>query len=447
MLIKKRLAHFSPGRLILLSFLFTVFIGTILLALPISRTQPISLIDLLFTSTSATCVTGMIIVPLENFTTFGHCVLIGLMQIGGLGLVTMTLFFMSLFVNLGLTTQIMAGQLLEIEAWQNIKKIIAFIIITTLTIETVGTLVTYTSIYTYYDSTFEAILFSIFHAVSSFCNVGLSPFKNSMELFTHNPKMLISTIVLVFCGGFGFVTWYELILYLKSIRKKRRYTFSLHSKITLYVTTILLTIATLSFFILEHNNAFLKLSKPMAFLNSLFIVVASRSTGLLTVNIGTLHLGSILLIMIIAFIGSSPGSTGSGIKTTALAVFFATIKSGILGKTSINLKGRKIAKDQIYKTIAIVSLSFLWILFSCFCLLITEQGWHFIDILFESVSAFTTIGLTTGLTHHLSYIGKIFIILSMFIGRIGSLTLLLALRKTKKEKTDFSYPEERLMLS
>ncbi len=181
--------------------------------------------------------------------------------------------------------------------------------------------------------------------------------------------------------------------------------------------------------------------------NCLFYAVSFKSTGFLTAPLLELQLATLFLILFISFIGSAPGSTGSGIKITTLAIFIATIKSAISGKTIVELRGRTIPQDQVYKAIAILTISILFILLATFCLLITEKKWSFFDLLFEATSAFTTLGITTGVTPTLSLIGKILIIVCMVIGRIGSFTLILALKlKKKKDTAPFKYPEERVML-
>lgn len=441
----KTLAHFSPGRTILLSIFVTILIGTLLLSLPIARKTEIPIIDLLFTATSATCVTGLFTVPLQHLTTFGQCVILCLIQIGGLGLITMTLFFMSLFVNLGLTTQLMAGQLLEIESLHHIRKILFFIIGLTIAIELTGAIFIFAAIR--HDYTFlKACFLALFHSVSSFCNAGISIFPNEMIHYNTNLLMLNTTMLLVFCGGLGFITWREILLNMHAWLKRKRIVFSLQTKLVLMGTSITIFFLAALFWILEHDNAFAGMSPIATIINALFQSVAMKSTGFLTIAIDQLQLASILLIMIYSFIGSAPGSTGSGVKITTFILLIAIIKAGLENKQAVEIKGRRIARDQMLKAITIIALSLFWIFFSLFLLLITEERIRFIELVLEAVSAFTNLGLSTGITPHLSLAGKLFIMCSMIIGRIGSVTLILALRKAKKEVVEFSYPEERVML-
>jgi trk system potassium uptake protein TrkH len=436
--------EFSPGRTILISILAAIIVGTFLLWLPGSRNESIPLIDLIFTATSLTTVTGLQTVPITSFSPFGQCIILLLMQIGGLGLITMTLFILSIFVHLGLTTQMLAGQILELESWKNIKALLFFIFKFTLLFEGLGALITFLAIHQDYSFMY-ALFLSMFHAISSFCDAGFSLFPNGMIGFNTNPLMLISTSLLMLFGGLGFITWHELITYYSNFFKKKRRFLSLYSKIALSSTFILVTSTSILYWLLERNNSFATMSPTLTFLNTIFNAIASRSTGFITVPITELHIATLFVVMIIAFIGSSPGSTGSGIKTTTFAVFLATIKTAVMGQNSVQIKGRRIPKDQVFKAMAIISLSIGWIIITTFCLLITETRWEFFDIFFEVVSAFATLGLSTGITPFLTATGKLFIIATMIIGRIGSLTFMLALRR-KSEAQEFQYPEERVML-
>jgi trk system potassium uptake protein TrkH len=228
----------------------------------------------------------------------------------------------------------------------------------------------------------------------------------------------------------------------------RRYVFSLHSKIIMYTSALLVFGFAVLFWILEHNNTLGTMTFTQGITNALFHGVTLRSAGILAVPIAQLHIATIFCILILAFIGSAPGSTGSGIKVTTLAIFLATVKAAVSGRTSVEIRGRSIAKEQVYKAVAIVSLSIAWIAFCTLCLLITEPTADFVDLFFETISGFSNLGLSTGITPFLSTLGKFFIMISMVIGRIGSLTLIFALKfQSKPETSGFSYPEERVMLS
>lgn len=441
---RKKIAKFSPGRIILYSLLGTIILGTLLLSLPIAQRQPVSLLDIFFTATSVTTVTGLIVQPLTHFTLFGQLIIFLLLQIGGLGLITMTLFIISLFVNFGLTTQLLVGQMLELESWKNIRELIIFIIKIAFLTEIIGAIVTFIAIYNDFPL-HHALFYALFHSVSAFCNAGLSLFPDGMAGYQDNSFLLVTTMFLMLIGGLGFITIHEIMSYIESLRSKKRFCLSLNSKIVLYAIVVLFSSFAISFWFLERPHTLRHLPWHLAFINTLFNALSYKSTGFSTVSAVDLQFATLFLTMIISFIGSSPGSTGSGIKTTTLTIFLATIKSAITGKPDVEIRNRNIAKDQVNKALAIITLSVAWICFTTFCLLITEPHWEFLDILFEVVSAFATLGLSTGVTPYLSTTGKLFISLTMIIGRIGALTFLLALRKHSEPK-DFSYPKERVML-
>jgi len=445
-----RLAHFSAGRVILFALFCTIFIGALLLALPISRHTPMSFIDLLFTATSVTCVTGIFTVPIEQFTFFGHCIILGLMQIGGLGIITLTLFLLSLFVNLGLATSLMANKLLELESWKNIRHLLGFIIIATVTFELIGTLCFF-SVFIKDFSFGRAAFLSFFHAVSCFCSAGITLFGNSFQAYAHNYMAIFTATGLMLAGGIGFLTLYEFYEYFRNLRDTKVHHFSLQTKIVLYGSLFSILITALLVYFLEHSHAFAQLNTADSFIMSFFQAISFRSTGLLIVPIASLQLATLFLIMTISFIGSAPGSTGSGIRTTTIAIYIAVVRAAIEGHTSINIGHRRIAKDQVNKAIAILSLSIFWLVITIFSLLVMEPQWKFIDMIFEAFCAFTNIGLSTGITPYLSVFGKSLIMITMVIGRIGSLTLILALRKIALRKesapTEIVYPEERIMLN
>ena len=448
-MVKRRLSQFSPSKFIFLSIFFTILIGTLLLALPMSRTQPVAFLDLFFTATSATCVTGLFATPMSSFTTFGHTVILGLIQVGGLGLITLTLFVLYLFMNLGLATQLMAGKLLDMESWTSVKKLLYFIIGFTLFCEVSGALVMFSAFRHLYDTPYAWFL-SFFYSISSFCSAGMPLLPDNMEAYQANYTILSVMTILMFLGGLGFVTLFEIKDYFFSRVNTKRHIFSLHSRINLSVTAI--TIATCAALIcfLEWNNAFSGMSPSLKTVTTLFHALSFRSTGWASVPIFSLQRATIFLMMVSTFIGASPGSTGSGIKMVALAIYLATIKSAIFGQSYVNIKGRMIAREQINQVFSIVSLSIIWIILCSFALLITEQGWHLFQMLFEVVSAFATLGISLS-AQTMSPFGKILIIVTMLIGRIGSLTLVWALRamtlRKKAGAVEAQYPVERVILS
>lgn len=445
----RSVAHFSPGRVVLAFTFFTIFLGTCLLALPFATKSPVSFLDLFFTATSSACVTGMFTIPLDQFTLFGHSVILGLIQIGGLGLITLTLFTIYLLFDVGFGAQLLAGQIFEIDSWKEMKRIISFIIGITLVAELIGTAGTFLIIKSHYPPG-RALFLSLFHSVSSFCNAGISLFDHGTHphVISHDYPLLIITAVLMFCGSLGFLTWIELGKCLKARIAGKRYHYSLVTKIVVYGTFFLIVIPAILLLILEGNNAFSDLTWCGKGINALYNSISLRSTGLLTLPIASMQMATMVLIMVVSFIGAAPTSTGSGIKITTFIILLAVIRAAISGQQTINIKGRRIAKDQVLKAVTIASLSLFWIVATIFCLLITQTNADFLDVMVETISAITNLGLTTGLTPTLVTSSKLFIIMSMIIGRIGSLTLILAVIKpTNKGPDIISYPEERVMLS
>lgn len=442
---RKLASIFSPSRTVLCSMLFTLIGGTMLLGLPIARIQFVPLIDLIFTATSSLCVTGLLTVPLNNFTHFGQIVIMVLIQIGGLGLITLTLFTVSLFTELGLATQVMAGEMLDLETWSNTKNILLFIIGLTLACELCGAFILFQSLKHHYPFS-KACFYALFQSVSAFCNAGIDITEHGMQQYSSDYSMLCTMSTLMFLGGLGFITLQEVFIYYSPFQKLGKKLLSLQTRIIVSYLSFLFCANTFIFWLLERKNTFEFMTVPQQIVNAMFTATSCRSTGFLTVYANDMQLASLFSIMVNAFIGSAPGSTGSGIKITTTAIIIAIINTAIRGKTSVDIKGRRIMQDQIYKALAVVALSILWILAITFCLLITEPSWHFIDIMLEALAAFSTVGISIGITPYLSIIGKILIIITMFVGRIGSLTLLIALRKRNKN-FEFSYPQERVMIS
>jgi trk system potassium uptake protein TrkH len=433
----------TPGRTVLLSIFATICLGTLLLLLPAAQRVPISPLDCFFTATSATCVTGALTVPFESFTLFGKLIILLLIQVGGIGLLTLTLFLVSLFLNVGLSTQLVIGQILELESWRTTRQVLFFIIAFTLVLECIGAGIIYQLIKHQYTRP-DALFHAIFHSISSFNNAGLSSFGQSMLSFSTNISMLVITALLMIGGSFGFITWYELFLYGKSRLEHKRFHLSLTTRVVLFMNALVITVATLLLIALEGPGSCLRW--PTTLINMFFNAIAYRSTGFTTLNTATVQQATVFFIIMYSLIGAAPASAGGGLKITTFTLFLATIRAVITGRTTVDLKGRQIPQDLIFKAMAVLSLSLSWVIISTFLLLLIESKASFIALFFETVSSFTTLGLVTDITPYLSRGGKLLIILNMFIGRVGSLTLLLSL-KTRPEKVEFHYPEERLMLS
>ncbi len=436
----------SPGRTVLFTIALTIILGTILLRVPAAQNTPISLIDCFFTATSSTCVTGVLTVPFESFSLFGKCIILGLIQIGGIGLLTLWLFLVALFFNLGISTKFMLGKILELSTFKNPRQILFFIIRTTIIVELVGAVCIYLLIKDQY-APWDAAFHAIFHSISSFCMAGMSSFgSESLVPYSHNLPFLAVTSILIMIGGIGFITLHELFLFIKSRWEGRFFQFSLTSKIILSMTAILILGATLLLILLEGPSHFSDSPWWETLSNMLFNAISYRSIGFTTIDLDTMQTATIFLIMMYSFIGSSPVSTGSGIKVTTFAIFLATIRAVINGRMEVDIINRRVAQDQIFKAMAVLSVSLVWITASTFLLALVESHSSFISVFFEAVSSFTNLGLATSITPTLTIAGKLIIIVNMFMGRVGILTLMLALR-TPRERAEFHYPEERIMMS
>jgi trk system potassium uptake protein TrkH len=443
-----RRAEFSPGRILILSFLFAIVSGTILLSLPAARTVPLRLIDIAFTAVSATCVTGLNVIPLSSFTFFGKCVILALIQIGGLGLMTLSLFLASLVLNLGVATRFMAGQLLEFEIWGKVKYFVALVVVLTFSAEALGTLLLYIKLPPIAGE--SRLFYAFFHSISAFCNAGISLSDNSLVHLKNYPFSLFTLSCLMFAGSIGFIVWYDIARLIKSWvgsigKKKRVMPLTLHSKIAFYSSIVLIIGPGIMIFILEHAHLLAGLTPFEKVVNSFFTAISSRGVGFATLDFQKAHPATLLLCIPLMLIGASPGSTGSGIKTTTFVVFIAAIFSIVQNRASVEIWGRRIPINQIYKVLAIIALACFWIFTILFLLLLTDTHFSPIQLLFETVSAFGCSGISTGITSRLSLYGKLLLMLTMLIGRIGSLTLVIALRR-QPEQHLYTYPEERIMI-
>ena len=340
----------------------------------------------------------------------------------------------------------MLGRILELSTFKNPRQILFFIIGTTLVAEALGAVSIYFLIRDQYPP-WEAAFHALFHSISSFCMAGLSSFgPDSSVRFSHNIPFLAITSILILLGSIGFITLHELLLFLKNKWERKRFQFSLTSKVILSMTTILILGATILLLILEGPSHFPHSPWWETLSNMLFNAISYRSTGFTTIDLDTMQTATIFLIMMYSFIGSSPVSTGSGIKVTTFAIFLATIRAVINGRMEVDIKNRRIPQDQIFKAMAVLSVSIVWITLSTFLLALAESQSSFISVFFEAVSSFTNLGLATSITPTLTIAGKVIIIVNMFMGRVGILTLMLALR-VSRERAEFHYPEERIMMS
>src|SRR3990167_10729755 len=361
----KYFLKYYPQHMILLSLLLSTAIGTFLLSLPICRLAEIPLLDLFFTSASLTTVTGLLTTPIENFSNIGHLVMLCLMQLGGLGLMTLSLCFVYMFSNLGIYTQVIASDILSLKSFKDTKQTLLFILKLTVITELLGALIIFPTMYQTYAFK-KSIFMAIFHSVASFCNAGFCLFPDKMIEYHHNPLVVIVTMILMIIGGLGFVSWHEISS--KFFNGAPRQPMSWHTKLVLRMYFMTAGISSLLFWMLERNHTLADMPWIQKLYVVLFTGIAMKSTGFVLVSFATVHLATLVLAMLSMFIGSAPLSTGSGIKTSVFAIYLAVIKTAIQGKRHAMLYGRHIVDDQVYKAMAIIALSLSWITLITFCL-------------------------------------------------------------------------------
>lgn len=435
----------QPAKIFLISFLILILFGTGLLMLPKATVSgQISFIDALFTSTSAVCVTGLIVVDTATyFTKFGQLVILGLIQIGGLGVMTLTTFFALFFAGgLGIRERVLIGDLIEEERLGQIKYTLLQIILTTVLIEAVGAFLIFHSFENLNLSLNERIFYSIFHSISAFCNAGFSTFSENLmfEGIRYN-YITVGTIgVLIVLGGLGFGTISNLLTLFKSpFVKKSRY-LNTQTKIVLISTFILIILGAIITFFFENNNTLANLTLDQKILASIFQSITTRTAGFNTISINNLLIPTSLIYILLMFIGASPGGTGGGIKTTTAFISFLAIFDYIRGRKKIELFKRQIPDEIIHRVYLKIAFS-LGLLFTSTIIMTFTEKFQFIDILFEQISAFGTVGLSRGITFYLSDTGKFIIILLMYIGRVGPITFLTSLSK-ETTPPKYDYPTE-----
>ncbi len=424
----------SPYLIIVLSFVLLILIGTILLYLPISQTNnDISFLDAYFLSTSAVTITGLS--PLSNLseslTLFGKIVLILLVQLGGLSIITISVFVMLLLgLKIGIKDRFLIKESLNQNSLKGLVKLVKKIVLTSLTIEFIGALINLI-VFIPNHKLGDAILYSIFHSISSFNNAGFDILGNSSLINYHNNILLnINTALLIMLGGLGFIVLFDIF-------KQRSYKkLSVHSKIVIKVNLILWIIAPIIF----------KLTSSISWLESFFLSVTSRTAGFTTINLGLLPSATLLIVMMLMFIGASPSSTGGGVKTTTLYILIKKVLGFARGKRVITNK-RLINEKSVWRAFILVVLSGTLVIVGTFLLLIFDNKSLEVS-LFEVISAFGNVGLTINLTLLLSMGSKIVLAIIMLIGRVGPLTFILMFNKNwyQDETEKIDYLEEKIII-
>ena len=440
----------KPPQVVVLSFAVVVALGTILLKIPAatSTRESLPFIDALFTATSATCVTGLTVRDTGVFfSRFGQTVIMLLFQAGGLGIMTLsTLFAVLLGRKLTIKENLVIQSALGHHRIEGIKSLIKYIFLVTFGLEVTGAALLF--LWARFD-----LFGSIFHAVSGFCNAGFSLQKNSFADFAGVVSVNLIMTTLIILGGLGFIVLLELPKF-KLWKKNRLFLLrkiSLQTKVVLLVTVILICLGAFLIFFFEKNNTLAAFSLKKSILASYFQAVTPRTAGFNTLPIGRLAAPTLFLMIILMFIGASPGSTGGGIKTATLGILLVAFWSMFKNRPHVSVFGRTIPKTIVNKVFTIFFFGLAWIVVFTMLLAVVEGGNtggesnSFLRILFEVTSAFGTVGLSMGITPYLTNLGKMLIILTMFLGRVGPLTVVLAIA-LEEQKVVYKYPEEQLMV-
>ncbi|MEN3013609.1 MAG: TrkH family potassium uptake protein [Endomicrobiia bacterium] len=429
-------------KFIILFFAIVIFLGTILLSLPMMYKNKISFIDILFTATSAVCVTGLSVVNIsEKFSFLGQFVILMLIQIGGLGYMVLGSLAMVLFGKLTIAQKNIISESLNITEFRTISqitKLMKKVVILTVIFELIGCVILFIKFYLLDKfSFFKGIWFALFHSVSAFCNAGFSLFSNSFE--NYKGDFIINTIIpfLIISGGLGFFVWVDI---LDKLRKKKRESLFLHTKIVLISTFTLLLSGFILIFLLNNyiytiNNFLLKEKIFVSFFHS----VTTRTAGFNTFSVSQFSTLTIIIFIIFMFIGASPGGTGGGIKTTTFFVIVKSIYDYIRGEKYVSCFKRTIEISNVLKSFVIFCVCLFWVIFISFLMYLTSD-FSYKEVIFETVSAFGTVGLSLGITPQLDNYSKILLIITMLFGRVGSLAFFSIL--FTKEPKEIRYLEE-----
>lgn len=461
---KVKKSYLNPAQLFVLSFLIIIVIGGLLLMLPEATTGEIEFIDALFTSTSAVSVTGLACIDTGlEYTRFGQTIIAMLIQVGGIGIMTFTSYF-SYFFKGGSTyeSQLIMRDMTNSNKIAEVFGTLRKIILLTFLIETIGGLFIYFSLDAKVISSFgDRVFFSFFHSISGFCNAGFSTLSAGLYEtgFKFNYSLHLTLAFLFIIGGIGFpimfntFTYFKHLLYNRIIPFTRKakviykpWVINLNTKIILTTTLILIIVGTASFYFFEQNNSLQEHQGFGKFVTAFFGGVTPRTAGFNTVDYSTLSIPTILITILLMWIGASPASTGGGIKTTTFALATMNILSVARGKFRLELFKREIADKSIMRAFAIIGLSLIVIGVGTFCLVYLEPDKNITQLTFEVFSAYSTVGLSMGVTTHLGDGGKLVLILVMFIGRVSMLSLLIAVvRQTKQLK--YRYPSEEILIN
>ncbi|CUO60895.1 Trk family potassium uptake protein [Clostridium sp. NSJ-49] len=433
-------------QILALGFLVVILIGAIILTLPISSAtrQYTNFLDALFTSTSAVCVTGLVTLDTgTHWSMFGQTIIMLLIEIGGLGFMSFTtLIAIILGKKITLRDRLILQDAMNTFNIQGLVKMVQYVLTFTITVQLSGALLFSTQFIPKYGIG-KGMFYSLFHSISAFCNAGFDLFGNfsSLTSYSSNWVVILVASALIIIGGIGFAVWIEVYNF-KSMKK-----LSIHSKMVILVTAILVVGGTILMFIFEHNNpnTLANMNIGDKLVNSFFAAVTPRTAGFNSISTDGMTNAGNLLTIILMFIGGSPGSTAGGIKTTTIGVLIVTVICVIRGREDAEAFKKRFPKELVYKAFTLFFIGGVLVMSATMLLSYTEQGASFLSLLYETTSAFATVGLTVGLTQQLTEVGKVLIMIMMYLGRVGPLTVVLSLMRNKKNN-GVKYPEGKILI-
>lgn len=449
----QRKPYLSTTQIILLSFLSVILIGSVLLSLPVSSAggRAVPYIDALFTATTATCVTGLVTVSTAaTWSVFGQAVILLLIQIGGLGIITFMTAVMLLFNRkIGISDRLLIQDAFNLSTLSGIVAFVKKVLIGTLTVESIGACFYMTVFVPQFGA--RGIWVSVFNSVSAFCNAGMDIIgENSLCDYSGNALITLTTAALIILGGLGYIVWWDVSRVIKNRKQNGGRFFkslTLHSKIVLISTAFLLIVGTALTLCFEYNNPLTLEGLPLSdkIQAAFFQSVTTRTAGFASLPQENLTNPTAILSLLLMFIGGSPVGTAGGIKTVTAAVLLSITVSLISGKNSVSLFGRTISKQSVYKAVAVTVMSFS-VMFVSTLLLSAVTNAPALDILFETVSATATVGLSRSLTGALNLLGKLIIIFTMYFGRVGPISIAIAFGGKNPSRNIIKNPTEEISI-
>jgi trk system potassium uptake protein TrkH len=438
----------QPAQVILLSFGGWILLGALVLVLPVSSPagKSMTFIDALFMSTSATCVTGLASISMvDDLSTFGQMVILVLLQVGGLGIMTLSSSMATIMgKNLQMREQVIMQDVLDTTSSEELFDLIVGIVRYTFIIEFIGSIILTIGFYQEGFEIGQSMYFGFYHSISAFCNAGLALFNNNLEDFKFTGLIHLTIAILLTFGGIGFGVMKDVIHVIKSKSSLRN--LNVHSKIVLSTHFFLLIFGVAYLFFGEFLHAFQDMSIWEKLQVAIFQSATSRTAGFNTINLNALHPHCIYMMILLMFIGASPGSTGGGVKTTTFAVLLQSVTATLKGNVNVEFFERKVPTQTVVKSIAIFIISLIIVSGAILVIMRVEPDKSFLALFFEVVSGFGTVGLSLGITPFLSSLGKLVIIGVMFIGRVGPLTLVLALASRAVLPRKVEYPEGKVLI-